>query len=115
MSIEPINVGPREEALHIEEVPREESDTIGLRLTGELDADGTPILRRRLQDLPGTGKRIHIDMENVSFVSSSGMGLLIHTARELREQDGDLFLHNVPEDILEVFRMLDVIDFLNIR
>ncbi|UCE24523.1 MAG: STAS domain-containing protein [Candidatus Zixiibacteriota bacterium] len=55
-----------------------------------------------------------IDMKNLQFISSSGVGSILGSVEALREAGGDIVLCNISEDIKNVFRVLDLLDFMTI-
>jgi anti-sigma B factor antagonist len=58
------------------------------RVVGELDLYGVPHFRQVLADLP-SGSRVLIDLSDVSFVDSAGLGALIGGIRRTRDRGGD--------------------------
>lgn len=53
---------------------------------------------------PGAGNII-LDFQNVRFLSSSVLGLLIRVSKKVYERQGQLRLCNISPNILEVFRI----------
>jgi anti-sigma B factor antagonist len=58
------------------------------RLAGVLDLHAVPHFRQALADLP-SGSRVLIDMSDVSFVDSAGLGALVGGIRRARDRGGD--------------------------
>ncbi|GAA1390150.1 hypothetical protein GCM10009613_30340 [Pseudonocardia kongjuensis] len=64
-----------------------------LSVAGEIDTLTAPHLGAALDDLLDRGDRqIAIDLEGVTFLASSGLGALIHTARQAARDDRRLFV-----------------------
>jgi anti-sigma B factor antagonist len=59
------------------------------RLVGELDVHAVPRFRQSLADLP-SGSRVLIDVSDVAFVDSTGLGALIGGVRRARDHGGDV-------------------------
>jgi len=55
--------------------------------------------------------RVVLDLENVTFISSAGMGAFLSAVGELRKNDGDMVLVRLKDKIRNVFRNLDVLDY----
>lgn len=58
-------------------------------------------------------RQLVVDLGNVEFVDSSGLGALISTLKVLRANDGEMVLTNVTEavrSVLEITRLLRVFD-----
>lgn len=56
-----------------------------------------------------------IDMAELEFISSAGVGSLLGTVSSFREQGGDLILCNVPPSVLHVLKVLDLDTYFTIR
>lgn len=64
-----------------------------LRVSGELDLVTAPVLRQRVRDAVADGRhRLVLDLSEVWFCDSSGVGVLIATRRLLRSCQGSLRL-----------------------
>jgi anti-sigma B factor antagonist len=71
-------------------------------LSGELDLSTIPLLERRLLAEVGSKGAVVVDLTNVSFIDSSGIGLLIRAFRSGRE---DQRLHTVITEGTQVERV----------
>jgi anti-sigma B factor antagonist len=49
-----------------------------------------------------------IDFTEVDFVSSAGVGIFLGTVSKLRSAGGDLFFMRVPQQIQEVFDIINL-------
>lgn len=73
--------------------------------SGEIDVATAPALRDRLTDLvEGGTTRIVVDLEDVDFIDSTGLGVLVAGARRARAEDGDVRLVCTNARILKVFQ-----------
>jgi anti-sigma B factor antagonist len=92
-----------------------ESITVGadcavLRVWGEVDVYTAPRLRERVVKLLGDGVRhVVVDLREVDFLDSTGLGALVGSLKRLREQDGSLKLVTGRERIMQVFRLTGLI------
>ncbi len=59
-------------------------------------------------------KTIIIDMNELEFLSSAGVGSILGTIETSREAGGDIIICNVPESILHILKILDLTDYLTI-
>lgn len=55
--------------------------------------------------------RIILDLEEVTFISSAGMGAFLSAVGELRKNGGDMVFVRMQDKISNVFRNLDVLDY----
>lgn len=83
---------------------------------GRLDAASAPLLRERLTDGDGIDGRMVLDFSSVDFMDSSGLGVLVASARRLRAQKGDIKLACLAGKVRRVFeltradRLFDIYD-----
>ena len=77
--------------------------TCTLVLAGEVDVYTAPALRQQLLDSIDEGcMDVIIDLENVGFIDSSGLGVLVGVLKRIRENDGSLRLAAANESIVKV-------------
>ena len=78
-----------------------------LGVTGRLDASTVSILERSLVRALSTGARvIVIDMGEVTYISSSGLRVLLTTRRQARERGGDVLLCALSPNVRDVLDMV---------
>ncbi|MFD4412274.1 STAS domain-containing protein [Streptomyces sp. NPDC058476] len=71
----------------------EEGGWAVLRVSGELDLMTSPVLRQRVHDVVADGRHgLVLDLSEVFFCDSSGVGVLIATRRLIRSCQGSLRL-----------------------
>jgi len=64
-----------------------------LDIVGEVDLYTAPALRDRIASLIDGGvRRLVVNLEEVGFLDSSGLGVLIGALRRLKEHDGVLWI-----------------------
>ena len=69
----------------------ETDDGALLTVRGELDIATAPQLRAVIGDLMGQGYRhVEVDLDNCSFIDSSGMGALLWASHRLHAAGGEL-------------------------
>jgi anti-sigma B factor antagonist len=77
-----------------------------LRVRGEIDVASAPEFHASLSDLVGQGSEIVlVDMSEVSFIDSTGLGVLVGTEKEMRQDGRQLQLKvNQPQ----ILRLLEL-------
>ncbi|MBN1212022.1 MAG: STAS domain-containing protein [candidate division Zixibacteria bacterium] len=60
-------------------------------------------------------KNIILDMTDLEFISSAGVGSILGTIETSREAGGDIILCNAAESILHVLEVLDLADYLTVK
>ena len=72
--------------------------------SGEIDVATAPTMRDRLGELVEGGTvRLVVDLEDVDFIDSTGLGVLVGALRRARAESGDLRLTCTNSRILKVF------------
>ena len=71
---------------------------------GEIDVYTAPVLRERLDEHISAGRHhLVVDLEDVSFMDSTGLGVLVGRLKLVRAHNGTLRLVCSSERILKVF------------
>jgi anti-anti-sigma factor len=79
--------------------------SVTLQLSGDLDVHTAPGLRDRLVGLVAEGAvDLIVDLGEVAFIDSTGIGVLIGGLKRCRARDGDLRLRVPNDELLAVFR-----------
>jgi len=85
---------------------RENGDRTVVEVTGEIDVYTAPALREELSRLvDGEHTNLVVDLTQVSFMDSTGLGVLVGALKKVRTLGGDLQLVITQEKILKVFRI----------
>lgn len=87
-----------------------------VEVTGELDVYTAPVLEETLGDLVDAGSvDIVVDLRGVTFMDSTGLGLLIKALKWTREHDGSLHIVANTEKVLKVFRVTGLDSVLSLH
>lgn len=62
----------------------------------------------------GGGKKILIDCHDLEYIDSSGIGAIIAGAKQIRKKGGDLIIANVASDIMSIFKVVNLHEFIKI-
>lgn len=94
---------------------KDDKSVIILNLSGFLDTEGAYSLESIIAPLieRGTDKLLCM-MDEVDFIASTGMGVLLSNSKNIREFGGDLVLTGLNENVLDIFKSLDILDFFSI-
>jgi anti-sigma B factor antagonist len=85
---------------------REDGGRTVVDIAGEIDVYTAPTLRDHLSQLVADGSyRLILDLEDVAFLDSTGLGVLVGGLKRVRAHDGSLTLVCTQERILKVFRI----------
>ncbi len=76
--------------------------------------EGSTVLRETVKDLVGKGqKKILLNLGNVTYIDSSGIGELVSAFTSVRNQGGDLKLLKLTKkvhDLLQITKLYTVFD-----
>ena len=82
-----------------------ESVTV-VRFQGNLDTNTAPEAQDHFDELAAGGvSKILVDFENLDYISSAGLRVLLATAKKLRGAGGNLRLCSLNETVAEVFEI----------
>ena len=77
-----------------------------LEVGGEVDVATAPRLREQLIKLVNDANhRIVVDLRDVDFIDSTGLGVLVGGLKKVRAHDGSLDLVCTQERLLKIFRI----------
>ncbi len=93
-------------AVDLSLVTRNEGDRTVIAVGGEIDVYTAPKLREQIVQLVDEGRfHLVVDMEQVDFLDSTGLGVLVGGLKRVRAHDGSLRLVCTQERILKIFRI----------
>lgn len=90
-------------------------NTIMIRTGKVLDNSNAHEMTEMITAAQQAGHRnIILDMGDLNFISSAGVGSILGTVGTSREAGGDIVLCSMSDKILHVFEILDLCDYLTI-
>ncbi|MHA5050817.1 STAS domain-containing protein [Streptomyces sp. SD15] len=94
----------------------EEGEWAVLQVSGEMDLVTSPVLRQRVHDAVAEGRRsLVLDLSEVLFCDSSGVGVLIATRRLVRSCQGRLRLILPAQSVTDASHVNRVLAALGVR
>ncbi len=82
---------------------------------GEVDIHHLKNLKAEIMDsIESNGWTYEINMEKVTYLDSSGLGLLVYIKKEITRHNGKLRILNVSEQVLNVFKVTKLDEFFEI-
>lgn len=84
-----------------------DGNRITAAISGDIDHHAARELRTELDDVISRSRPelIVIDMENVGFMDSSGIGLILGRLKSVHAVGGELLIKNARREIAEVIRI----------
>ncbi len=84
------------------------NDALVVALDGELDAKSVTLLRPCFEELADAGKAVVLDLSDVSFVDSSGIGAIVFLFKRLQARDLKVSVVGLRPQPRELFMMLRI-------
>ena len=84
------------------------------KVNGRVDTTTAPQLEKELNDGIENIQQLILDLENVEYISSAGLRVLLATQKIMNKQ-GKMIVKNVNEMVMEIFEMTGFVDMLTIE
>ena len=91
----------------------ERGDEVVVEVRGEVDLSTAPVLDQRLSELSDVHKLV-IDLSSVSFLDSSGLGVLVRTSNKLEDHGGAIRLVVNHPQVLKVLEITGLASTLSV-
>jgi len=91
-----------------------ESEVTVLSLSGRLDTVTSPQLQTALQEALQKGHDLKLDFDEIAYVSSAGLRVLLAGEKNASASGMTMTLTNVSPDVMEVFEITGFSNILNI-
>ncbi len=82
---------------------------------GEIDLATSPELRTRLQDAIGRRRTVIVDLSDVTFIDSTGLGVLIGGLRRVNEAHGEMRIVIADPRVLKIFEITGLTGLFSIH
>mgnify|MGYP006277792249 CR=1 FL=1 len=93
-------------------IPRD--GLVQLKLKGDLDLYNAPELRRTLSEYIEDGQAIILDCEEMGYIDSSGIGVLVSTYTQMRAKKLPMWMVNVGGSVRKVLKLTSLLGFFPI-
>ncbi len=86
---------------------------ISLSVSGHLDSSSTSELEHYMESVYEYGcRKLIVDLENVSYISSGGWGIFTGRVKLLRSGEGDVVLVGMSSEVYDIYELLGFQDIL---
>ena len=85
-----------------------------IALVGRLDTITSPDLEKELQTSLGGVKELTFDFEQLEYISSAGLRVLL-SAQKIMNKQGSMTITHVNETVMEIFEVTGFSDILTIE
>lgn len=88
---------------------REQDGIVILELSGDLDIDGVPKVKKAFEGYFGKGLiRVVLDLSGMKYTSSAGMGVFMGIARQVKEKGGDVKMAGINDRVGRIFSLIGI-------
>jgi len=94
--------------------PEDRGGIVLLRVKGRLDVKTAPILLQRVAAIQGNGQNLVLNLSEVTFMGSSGIGALLVLVEQFQEQGGSVRFVSLSPAVDSVVKLLNLDRFLSI-
>ncbi|MCH8193655.1 MAG: STAS domain-containing protein [Planctomycetes bacterium] len=102
-------------ALQVTKASGDSQGAITLVLEGSLDSGSSGQLDKEIHDACSDGVRtLILDMREVSFISSAGIGVIIKTKESLKKRNMESTLIHLQPQVKRVFEIMQLLPTLNV-
>ena len=97
------------------EIEQIDDRTAVCRISGELDAYTAPELRDKLEEVMAAGRTwVIADLKQLTYLDSTGLGILVGTAKKCRQAGGDFAVASQRRNLLRIFQISGTDEILNV-
>ena len=87
-----------------------------LFISGELDFASAPLLQAQLLEAAQADvSEVVVDLEHVTYIDSSGLGVLVSAHKRQATRGGELIIRSSPSRILKLFEITGLSSYLNLK
>ncbi len=94
---------------------KREGENLTLALSGRLETTTAPELQEIVEGELGGVLHLQVDMENLEYVSSAGLRVLLSAGKRMKAAEGTMVITGANEEIREVFKITGFDTILNIQ
>ena len=95
--------------------PHKTEGGLCLKLSGRLETSTAPKLQEVIDRVITKVDELQLDMENIEYVSSAGLRVLLAASKKMKLKDGKMIVSHVNDDVMEVFEITGFNEILDIR
>lgn len=87
---------------------------IWIAVSGEVDAYTAPMLREELSPFAEGDNRVIVNLKNVTYLDSTGLGVFVSLFKQLKKNKGELKLTDLSERLKRLFDITGLSNIMDI-
>jgi anti-sigma B factor antagonist len=103
---------PKPADFRIEILDAQDGDPTAVILSGELDIAAAPELREALTQIAEEDRDVLVDLEDLTFLDSTGISVLVMACKRIRSQGGGFSVVGVSDVVRRVLEVTSLLEFL---
>lgn len=94
----------------------EDNNQLVLTLAGEIDAFTVSDLKETFGTvMKKPGQEVIVDLENVTYMDSTGLGVFISALKSAKEYDSELKLVNIQDRVYRLFQITGLDEIMDLK
>ena len=89
-------------------------DGVVVIVRGDIDAATAPQLQAVVDSIGEDTSDIELDLSEIGFLDSTGIGVMAAALRRLEQVDGTLSLRSVPQSVMRLLRITDLLPHVRV-
>ena len=77
-------------------------------VSGHLDSELASQLNPQIRQLTKAKKLLVVDLQNLEFLASAGLGALLYAAKDLEKKNGQVWLVSLQPQVRKIFKLTRV-------
>ena len=99
----------------MEIIEKEKNGISIFKLSGRLDSNTSPGFEEKIvQAINNGAKEMVVDFQDLDYISSAGLRVILKTTKDLKRVDGKIILYSMQDYVREVFEISGFDTFLPI-
>lgn len=92
----------------------QKNEDIIISLAGSLDIYTATEFKNFVESKTKNAKKVIINMEDLNYIDSSGIGILIRTMKYIKELDIPFIVAQIPEQVNKIFKVAGLLNYFQI-
>lgn len=92
-----------------------EQDKLTALITGRIDSVTSSQLSETLEPALRDAHSVVLDFARVDYITSAGLRVLLRCSKMMDEKGGSFVIINPREDVMNIFRMTHLTDFVSVE
>ncbi|MCR4611953.1 MAG: STAS domain-containing protein [Lachnospiraceae bacterium] len=88
---------------------------LNVRVVGSVDSETAPAFRDEVMGEVEGVNTISFDLKELDYISSAGLRVFLELYKEIVKKQGKITVHNMSDEVKEVFEITGFLDIVDIQ